>query len=89
MKQSTVSAPDISGKSEANPIAQILSLAMLLQYSFSMPREAHLLEEAVRKTFDSHDSNGLEIRTRDVGGSASTREVGDAVASQFRTLLRG
>lgn len=83
------SAPDISGKGEANPIAQILSLAMLLRYSFSMPQEADFLEEAVRKTLDSHDINGLEIRTRDLGGSASTREVGDAVASQFRTLLRG
>ncbi|KAF3396913.1 3-isopropylmalate dehydrogenase [Talaromyces pinophilus] len=82
------SAPDISGKGEANPIAQILSLAMLLRYSFGMPREADLLEEAVRKTLDSHDNNGLEIRTKDLGGSASTREVGDAVASQFRTLLK-
>ena len=54
-----------------------------------MPREADLLEEAVRKTLDSHDINGLEIRTRDLGGSASALEVGDAVASQFRTLLRG
>lgn len=83
------SAPDISGKGEANPIAQILSLAMLLRYSFSMPREAGLLEEAVRKTLDSPDDNGLEIRTKDLGGSATTREVGDAVSSQFRTLLRG
>jgi 3-isopropylmalate dehydrogenase len=82
------SAPDISGKGEANPIAQILSLAMLLRYSFSMPREADLLEDAVQKTLDSHSHNGLEIRTKDLGGSASTQEVGDAVALQLQTLLR-
>lgn len=83
------SAPDISGKGEANPIAQILSLAMLLRYSFDMPREADLLEDAVRTTLDLHNNNGLDTRTQDLGGSASTREVGDAVASQFRILLKG
>ncbi|EED20703.1 3-isopropylmalate dehydrogenase, putative [Talaromyces stipitatus ATCC 10500] len=82
------SAPDISGTGQANPIAQILSLAMLLRYSFSMPRQADLLEDAVRKTLEVREHGGLGIRTKDLGGSASTQDVGDAVAFQFRTLLR-
>ena len=68
------SAPDISGKGIVNPVAAILSVAMLLQYSLSLPREAKAVEEAVRQTIDKG------IRTGDIGGKASTSEVGDAVA---------
>ena len=41
------SAPDIAGKNLANPIATILSAAMMLRYSFDLPKEADLIEKAV------------------------------------------
>lgn len=46
------SAPDIAGKGIANPIAQILSLAMLLRYSLKMEEPAKNIEQAVQKTLD-------------------------------------
>jgi len=46
------SAPDIAGQNKANPIATILSAAMMLRYSFSMEKEADAVEAAVKKTLD-------------------------------------
>src|SRR5512134_3192416 len=43
------SAPDIAGKGVANPLATILSIAMMLKYSFDLPAEAALIEEAVER----------------------------------------
>ena len=43
------SAPDIAGKGVANPLACVLSFAMMLRYSFDMPDEADLVEDAVRR----------------------------------------
>lgn len=62
-------------------MAAILSVAMLLQYSLNLPKEAKAVEEAVRKTIDSG------VRTKDIGGKASTSEVGDAVAKELTKLL--
>lgn len=56
-------------------------MAMLLQYSLCLPAEAKAIEEAVRKTIDEG------IRTKDIGGTASTTEVGDAVARQLEQAL--
>ncbi|KAF4464730.1 3-isopropylmalate dehydrogenase [Fusarium albosuccineum] len=81
------SAPDISGKGLANPVAQILSLAMMLRYSFLLEKEASAIEQAVIKVLDAKDSGGLEIRTGDLGGKASCSEVGDAVCEVLRGLL--
>ncbi|MCJ1352095.1 MAG: 3-isopropylmalate dehydrogenase [Icmadophila ericetorum] len=75
------SAPDISGKGIVNPVAAILSVAMLLQYSLNLPAEAKAVEEAVRRTIDSG------VRTGDIGGKASTSEVGDAVAMELVKVL--
>ena len=44
------SAPDIAGQNKANPIATILSAAMMLRYSFDMNNEADAVENAVRQT---------------------------------------
>ena len=55
---------------------------MLLQYSLSLPREAKAVEAAVRQTIDDG------IRTADIGGTASTSEVGDAVAEALVKELR-
>ncbi|KAH7349555.1 3-isopropylmalate dehydrogenase [Plectosphaerella cucumerina] len=75
------SAPDISGKGVVNPIGTILSVAMMLRYSLNLGAEATAVEEAVKKVLD----DGL--RTRDLGGDASTVEVGDAVAAELKSIL--
>ena len=71
------SAPDIAGKGVANPLAQILSAAMMLRYTFSLPEVAGRIENAVRKAL----AKGL--RTGDIAkpGEAKigTRQMGDAV----------
>lgn len=75
------SAPDISGKGIVNPVAAILSTAMMLQYSLNLPEEAKAIEEAVKNTIE----NG--VRTGDIGGEASTTEVGDATAMELEKIL--
>ena len=77
------SAPDISGTGSVNPVAAILSVAMMLQYSLQLPDEAKLIEEAVRITIDQG------VKTKDIGGSATTAEVGDTVAKELEKLLKG
>lgn len=71
------SAPDIAGKGVANPIATILSFAMMLRYSFSMKAEADKLEVAVRKVLEQG------LRTADImqdgKTKVSTTQMGDAI----------
>ncbi|SMR51941.1 unnamed protein product [Zymoseptoria tritici ST99CH_3D1] len=81
------SAPDISGKGLANPVAQVLSLAMMLRYSFRMEREAGLVEEAVGRVLDSKADGGLEVRTGDLGGKATTRDMSEAIQREVSRLL--
>jgi 3-isopropylmalate dehydrogenase len=82
------SAPDIAGQGKVNPIAQILSLSMMLRYSFCMYTEADAIDSAVEKVLDGKDIGGLEVRTGDLGGKASTSEVGDAVCEVLRGILK-
>ena len=72
------SAPDIVGQGIANPVASILSSAMMLRYSFGLDDEASDIEAAVAKVL----SDG--IRTPDLGGVAVTSQVGDAIAGALR-----
>jgi len=67
------SAPDIAGQGKANPLAAILSAAMMLRYSLNLPDEADRIEAAVAKALASG------ARTPDLGGSMSTGEMGDRV----------
>ena len=71
------SAPDIAGKGVANPIAEILSAAMMLRYSFGLDDAADGIEKAVAATLDSG------IRTADIGlskpGTVGTAGMGDAI----------
>ncbi|KIW16984.1 3-isopropylmalate dehydrogenase [Exophiala spinifera] len=83
------SAPDISGKGVVNPVAGILSTAMMLRYSFNLHVEAAAIEAAVEKVLDGKDIGGLEVRTGDLGGNATTKEVGDAVCSVLEDVLAG
>jgi 3-isopropylmalate dehydrogenase len=67
------SAPDIAGTGVANPLGAILSVAMMLRHSLGMPDAAERVEGAVSAAVERG------IRTRDLGGTATTSEVGDAV----------
>lgn len=76
------SAPDIAGQDKANPLATILSVAMMLRYSFSLPAEADAIEKAVSDTLDQG------IRTADIMSEGctlvGTAAMGDAVAANVR-----
>ena len=67
------SAPDIAGQGKANPLATILSSAMMLRYSLGMAGEADRIEAAVAKAL----AGGA--RTPDLGGAATTETMTDAV----------
>ena len=67
------SAPDIAGKGLANPLAAILSFEMALRWSLKQTEAADALLAAVKAALD----NGA--RTRDLGGSLTTTQMGDAV----------
>ena len=71
------SAPDIAGKGIANPLATILSAAMMLRYTFALEEAAQRIESAVKKVLAQGYRTGdiYEPGTRRVG----TREMGDAV----------
>ena len=69
------SAPDIAGQGRANPIACILSFAMALRYSFGQAEAADRVERAVERVLDEG------LRTGDIGGRASTAEMGDAIVA--------
>lgn len=64
------SAPDIAGRDEANPLAAILSAAMLLEHSLGMPAEAELIRRAVESVL--HDG----YRTRDLGAAPQGKLLG-------------
>lgn len=78
------SAPDIAGQNKANPLATILSAALLLRYSLKLEKEAQAIEEAVRKVIDAG------YRTPDLAEPGKTilgtSEMGDLVA---QTILEG
>lgn len=75
------SAPDIAGQNIANPLATILSAAMMLRYSFDMDEEAACIEKAVEKVLVDH------IRTVDIYKEGmtkvSTSQMGDAVVERL------
>ncbi|WP_181705018.1 3-isopropylmalate dehydrogenase [Chthonobacter rhizosphaerae] len=79
------SAPDIAGKGIANPIAMIASFAMALRYSFGLVDLSDKLDQAIAAVL----ARGL--RTRDIGGDGatlvSTREMGEAIRTEFQALL--
>ncbi len=78
------SAPDIAGKGLANPLAQILSLALLLRYSFGMEEDAALIEQAVENVLATAG------RTPDIAAPGrakfSTAEMGDAVLAELNRI---
>jgi len=73
------SAPDIAGKNIANPLATILSLAMMLRFSLNQPEAAARIEAAVTRVLESG------LRTADIWSEGTqrvgTREMGSAVVA--------
>lgn len=67
------SAPDIAGKNLANPIATVLSVSMMLSYSFNLDNLAKKIDNAVEKTL----KNGFF--TKDIGGDLTTNQITDKI----------
>lgn len=75
------SAPDIAGQDKANPVATILSAAMLLRYSLKLEREAAAVEEAVYAAIaDGYGTADMQQAKKIVG----TQAMGDAVCARLK-----
>ena len=75
------SAPDIAGKNVANPTATILSVAMMLRYSFSLEKEARAIENAVKSAI----SDG--VRTADIAKKGEDHVGTDECGSEILRRL--
>ncbi len=71
------SAPDIAGQGVANPLAMVLSAALMLRHAFGMADEAAAIESAVDRALEGG------LRTRDLGGTATTGEAASAVLAEL------
>ena len=67
------SAPDIAGTGAANPLAMFLSVALMLRHALGWESEAAAVESAIDRALDAG------LRTRDLGGAATTAEATRAV----------
>jgi isocitrate/isopropylmalate dehydrogenase len=76
------SAPDIAGKAIANPLASILTAGMMLDFLNEKPA-AGLINRAVGQVLAER-----KVRTPDMGGRATTQQVGDEVIRAIQTLHR-
>jgi 3-isopropylmalate dehydrogenase len=80
------SAPDIAGKGIANPLAMIGSVAMMFRYSFDMPKEADMLEDAIEKVLAKN------LRTADIMAEGcrklSTSEMGTALLETMEAAAK-
>lgn len=78
------SAPDIAGQQKANPLATILSAAMMLRFSFNLEAEAQLIEQAVKEVLE------MGLRTPDLMEPGmklvNTEEMGNTVAEIIASL---
>ena len=76
------SAPDIAGQDKANPLATILSLAMMFRYTFALPEVTERIERAVRRVLQQgHRTGDIALPGEKVIG---TRAMGDAVVAALR-----
>ena len=71
------SAPDIAGEQLANPLATILSLAMMMRHGFAREDQASAVESAVAAAL------AAGLRTADLGGSATTEQATAAVLAEL------
>ena len=81
------SAPDIAGKGIANPIATILSAAMMLRYSFDLDEEANAIEKAVKQVLEENyrtiDIMPQEESKRSTVTQVGTAKMGDLIAERI------
>jgi 3-isopropylmalate dehydrogenase len=79
------SAPDIAGKNTANPLATILSVALMLKVSFDMPKEAEVIEEAIKVVLKEG------VRTPDIYQAGtkvvSTEAMGEEVVKKMKEMM--
>jgi len=73
------SAPDIAGQGKANPLAMILSAAWMLRLSFGLDAEASTIESAVEAALENNKVTG------DLGGTLSTKQVGEWISENLKT----
>ena len=77
------SAPDIAGQGIANPIAQILSAAMMLRFSLNQQEAADAIEKAVVATLESGVLTGELLPAEKRDQASTTAQVGDEVVKQI------
>jgi len=77
------SAPDIAGKGIANPVAQILSMAMMLRYSFKMEAEAVRVESAVRSVISAGARTSDLLMGNPNAKSVNTKEITQLIVDQL------
>lgn len=80
------SAPDIAGQGKANPLATILSLAMMLRYSFKMNEEASIVEQAVKNVLLAGARTGDLAQAGDK--ISGTTEMGQLVLEEIKNLKK-
>ncbi|NNM85041.1 MAG: 3-isopropylmalate dehydrogenase [Phycisphaerales bacterium] len=73
------SAPDIAGQNKANPVGTILTLAMMLTYTFNLTHEAKAIEQATFEVL-----NAGQVVTGDLGGSATCSQMADAIIAALK-----
>lgn len=82
------SAPDIAGKGIANPIATILSAAMMLRYSFDLDKEADAIEAAVKQALQDNyrtiDIMPQEEEQKSLVTQVGTKEMGDLIVERIQ-----
>lgn len=76
------SAPDIAGLNKANPIATILSAAMMLKFSLDLDKEANAIEEAVAKVL-SEGYRTVDIASNETKEVVGTDKMGDLIAANI------
>src|SRR3546814_3022969 len=76
------SAPDIAGQGKANPLATVLSAAMMLRYSLGLSDAADRIETAVAQAL------AKGARSHDLGGTMSTRQRSEEHTSELQSLMR-
>ena len=80
-------APDIAGKNIANPIAQILSAALLLRFSLNQDEAATAIENAVAKALDDGHLTRDLLTAEQAQNAKSTSEMGDIICQYINKII--
>jgi 3-isopropylmalate dehydrogenase len=80
------SAPDIAGQGVANPIAQILSAALLLRYSLNQPQAAHAIEQAVAQALYAGNLTRDLLSPERHSNAISTKQMGKVICNMIKEM---